>query len=240
MNLKTACIIAFILMAVSILLYMGGSVLFYAMLFSHQVHVGSFISPVISVLTFFILSGGFILLLIAIMNRLNKPDSGGAQSLFILAGGLILLATLINLANMAITSVSLFQHLPRTQFFHYLYMVIPSFLANLTLGLFAITQAGNISGKSFAAVTLILHVILLAIVLINVVRNLPNSFIHSGLIQNISNAAMSLGSLAHLAAIIFFLLMFLMHRPWPPQAEVLDPSPEPLPVLSAEAPLPEG
>jgi hypothetical protein len=240
MNLKTACIIALAIMLFSILLTIGGSVLFYTMLFAGHYSVRAFMSPAISLLLSLILTGGIILLLMATLTRLNNPDSGGAQSLFSVAGVLILLATLIHLAIWATTSFSLFQHLPRAQFFHYLYMTIPTFLANLTLGLFAITLAGNASGKFLAAVTLLLHVFVLAFVLIQTAGSLSSNFNNFGIIQNIGYSAMTLGSWGILAAIILFLLMFLMHRPWPPMARVEDSSPDPLPTLSAHAPLPEG
>lgn len=239
MILKNACIIAIVVMLLSILLNIGGNIIFYAMLFADNFHAMQLITPVIFILISLLVSGGFIMLLMAMINRLNNPDSGGNKSLFILDGILILMAALINMAITITTCITMYQHMPQPQLLFYLYMYIPGFLANLTLGLFAITQAGNSSGKVLGMVTLIIHLFVLAIALIHTVRSLPNNFNYFGTVQNIGYMAMALGSFANLAAIIFFLLMFLLHRPWPPMATITDPSPDPLPTLSTAQTLPE-
>jgi hypothetical protein len=50
---------------------------------------------------------------------------------------------------------------------------------------------------------------------------------------------MSFGYLAILAAELLFLLAWLKQKPLPPEAGVIDPSPEPVPTLSTKAELPE-
>ena len=235
MNLKNACFIALIMAAISIGLTLLGQGLVYLQVFQHGVHWQISTNIFTGVLAGWLRTGGLLVFLLAMMAWLKNPESN-AKTLFVLAGILVLLGSLIGLGMSLMHSVGLHGHLPLFQFMLRMATQLFSFLASLCMSAFAFTMAGRASSaKSPAAVTLAAEVVLGGLVLITTVSNFSQYFSGTNYIHIAGSFAMSLGYFIQLAAVLIFLLAFLKHRPWPPMAGVENSSPDPLPTLSAEA-----
>lgn len=238
MNLKNASTIALILIIVSTLLYVSGSILYFTLILKDNINLSTLSSVFASILPVPFRSLGVVLLISAVISRLSKPDSGLGSTLAILAGVLILLCTLFTTITSIINVVPLYRHLPLSRFLYYMVANFFGIASGLTLGIFAFTISGRSSGKALALLALITHVAILLINLGNIAISFGETFAQHDFVINLGSMGMILGGIGTSIAIIFFLLVFLKQKPWPPMADVKDWSPEPLPTLSAQAPLP--
>jgi len=239
MNLKNACFITLVIALTSILLTIGGYVIFYATLFIEHFNIPNLINAVVAILVLLLESGGFIIFLMAMMNRLRNPDAN-TGTLFVLAAILILLGALIGIGTSLIHAVGIYRYFAILRFMFYMGLYLFGFLAHLCLGILALTQSSAASsGKSPAALALACFLVLFSLSIVNHAICFQQSFQDENLIRTVGFILMSLGGITNRVAVIFFLLMFLKHRPWPPMATVEDLPPEPLPTLSAEVDLPE-
>ena len=246
MNLKSACKIAIIIMTISILLAMTGYALIYTQIRLHQSHSINinFVARILAFLlqpeslAFLLRAGGFLAFLLAFITQ-PKELSSNSLIFFVLTGILILLGTLITAAS----SLGLI-HTDYQYFGFPLFVLIMAvhgflFLSGLCLSIFIFLQARKAQAAKFIAIIILgINLILCVLLSINVVVRHLQDWNTPSIIYCISVLATSLGHLANLVAVIIFMLAFVKHRPWPPEAGVLDPSPVPAPVLSAEEPLP--
>ena len=238
MNLKNASVIALILIIASTLLIICGSILYFTSMLKDNINLQTLTSVFASILPVPFGSLGVVLLLSAVISRLSKPDSGLGSTLAVLAGVLILLCALITIITCITNAFPLYRYLPLGRFLYYMAANFFGIASNLTLGIFAFTISGRSSGKVLALLALISHVAILLINLGNVAISFGQSFAQRDFLVNLGSMGMILGSFGIPIAIIFFLLMFLKQKPWPPMADVKGWSPEPLPTLNAQAPLP--
>ncbi|MHC5088588.1 MAG: hypothetical protein ACYSOT_03155, partial [Planctomycetota bacterium] len=145
----------------------------------------------------------------------------------------VLLGTLISMGMSMMHIGMLYKHFPFARFLLHAATTGFYFLAGAGMGMLILTQiSGRSLAKPLAAVTLLVTIILGGLIFISYGTN-------AGIFRSIGSAAMSFGYLAILAAELLFLLAWLKQKPLPPEAGVIDPSPEPVPTLSTKAELPE-
>ena len=231
MNLKTTCKIALVITLVSVLLTMAGHVLIYLPALIRHLHFSIIFNAGLGLLASLLKSGGFALFLLALLQRLKNPVAN-TTPLIALAGILVLLGTLISMGMSMMHIGMLYKHFPFARFLLHAATTGFYFLSGACMGMLILTQiSGRSLAKPLAAVTLLVTIILGGLIFISYGTN-------AGIFRSIGSAAMSFGYLAILAAELLFLLAWLKQKPLPPEAGVIDPSPEPIPTLAAEA-LPE-
>ncbi|MHC5191835.1 MAG: hypothetical protein ACYSOP_06600 [Planctomycetota bacterium] len=232
MNLKTTCKIALVITLVSVLLTMAGHVLIYLPALIRHLHFSIIFNAGLGLLASLLKSGGFALFLLALLQRLKNPVAN-TTPLIALAGILVLLGTLISMGMSMMHIGMLYKHFPFARFLLHAATTGFYFLAGAGMGMLILTQiSGRSLAKPLAAVTLLVTIILGGLIFISYGTN-------AGIFRSIGSAAMSFGYLAILAAELLFLLAWLKQKPQPPEAGVIDPSPEPVPTLSTKAELPE-
>ena len=232
MNLKTTCKIALVITLVSVLLTMAGHVLIYLPALIRHLHFSIIFNAGLGLLASLLKSGGFALFLLALLQRLKNPVAN-TTPLIALAGILVLLGTLISMGMSMMHIGMLYKHFPFARFLLHAATTGFYFLAGAGMGMLILTQiSGRSLAKPLAAVTLLVTIILGGLIFISYGTN-------AGIFRSIGSAAMSFGYLAILAAELLFLLAWLKQKPLPPEAGVIDPSPEPVPTLSTKAELPE-
>jgi len=137
-------------------------------------------------------------------------------------------------------AVSLYRHLPLSRSLFYTISYAIQIVSGLALGLFALTISGRSSGKVLALLALISYIASLLVNLGNLVITFGETFAQLNFLMDLVRIGMILGSFGITIAIIFFLLVFLKQKHWPPMADVRDSLPNPLPILSGQTPFPEG
>ena len=234
MNLKTACQTAMVIMLVSIPLNLLGYILIYGLMMIEHFQLSTVASALVGLLAFLLQAGGFLLFLAAILPRFKNPATN-TKALVALAGILVLLGGLISIAQSGFHIFALYQHHSLLQFISYVAIFGCAFLSSLCVGIFILTQTGvTSSAKGLAAAALVVTLVLYGLVISSYIINFSQYFnIHSIRIS-LGSAFMSLGYLVKEAAVLLFLFAWLKHDPSPPEAGVIEPSPEPVPTFSAE------
>ena len=180
-----------------------------------------------------------VVFLLALLPRFKDP-AANTKALVVLAGVLVLLGTLIGTAHSMMHSIGMYQHLPFVRFIFYMVMYLFVFLSGLCLGAFILTQTGGgPSAKGLAAAALATTLILCGLIAISYAMHFSQNFNLDRIQHSVGWAAMAFGYLTMLGAGVLFLFSWLKQKPLPPEAGVIDPSPEPIPTLSEQADCPE-
>ena len=238
MNLKTTCKIALVITLVSILLTLLGTALIHLPMLIRYFHFSMLINAVVGLLTALLRAGGVGLFLLALLPRFKDP-AANTKALVVLAGVLVLLGTLIGAAHSMMHIGALYKHLPFARFILHAATTGFYFLSGACMGMLILTQTGGRSpAKPLAAVTLATTLILCGLMIASYAMHFSQYSNNPSILMFLGTAAMSFGYLTILAAELLFLLAWLKQKPQPPEAGVIDPSPEPIPTLAAEA-LPE-
>ena len=265
MNLKAACKTAIILSIVSFILIVFGQLFSSLMVFWPKIssHNGWAATPNTSNMSLFImwlthaffyllspalLITGFITLLSGI--RKQQHDAYGSnKKQSIIAAVLFGLAALVIACRTVNFVWIIFRHAPSLNFQYGLSLVwhLIATLCAITLCIFAAVSVKRLNSKTPTLLAVIFHCLLAVIGIAGIgntlffltsagaqhIGSVRTVFVFASLVCNQS------GTFLRLAAILLFLFAWLKQKPQPPEAGVIDPSPEPVPTLSTKAELPE-
>ncbi|MHC4291533.1 MAG: hypothetical protein ACYSU8_10665 [Planctomycetota bacterium] len=237
MNLKNISKIAVVVILLSIPLTLIGHVIIHIPMLTQHFHLQNLINIGLTILILLLESSGFAIFLMAFMKQFSRPMEA-SNGLFIIAVILILLGAIISMGLNVMVAVGSYKHLEFSRFVLYTVMWVLAPLSAVFLSMFVFTQMRNSpAAKLMAVLALGTTFTLLGLSIISCILT-PEMFTHGKLLYIIGMVIMWMGYFIKNAAIILFLLAYLAQRPLPPQSGVVDPSPEPAPVLSAEEPLP--
>lgn len=214
MNLKTACTLAIaITLAALAITILGRTATFFPLMTGHF-HISIVLHSIIPTALCLLQIVGLIIALLAVSKRLSNAIANTQISL-ILAGCLTLIPALLNAILAAIQCVNLAHQMPAVMFALYAVSSGLMFLSGTALGLFFLTQAAS---KPLAGFALAAKLALLAVNIINLVIQSSN-FWSPSFIRSLGLTASWAGWLLSLAAVILFLLAFLITPKQPTAAE---------------------
>jgi hypothetical protein len=265
MNLKKACKTAMILAIISFVLVLAGQICniftFFIQVSGTETgwsqmpdvpHYSILLTHVISMLPIILIRGlllaGFITLLSVCLKQQNDPQACvktrtivatvlvGLAGLFVLTGSINFISTMFrhHLALHMQATIALSWYLS-------------SLLCTLSLFIFIITNACNTVSQIPAIATIICHLLRAVVMMLSLGNTIYQGLAlrnnqYFGNIFSVSWFASSLfsytGIFLWLTAILLFLSAWLRDNRQPPEAGVVELSPEPLPALSAEEFLP--
>ena len=265
MNLKAACKTAIILSIVSFILIVFGQLFgaLTAFFKSTAAHNGWSSTPNASNIAFFFMrlqisffyllapglgTAAFIILLSGFIKQQHNPQANvnkrhiAAAILF----GIVTLFMTWRTIGLIWLTIEHTNHLSFQQVLSFLWSLTAT-LSVITLCIFAAASTKKIFAQKLALFSTVFHILLIIVTLAGA-GNTLHHFITSDYYQNAGEIPTVLwiasficgrgGLLLSKAAILLFLLAWLIQKPQPPEAGVIDSSPEPIPTLSAET-LPE-
>jgi len=209
MKLKSVCQIVLIITVVSMLLTLAGYAISYIPVFKGGFHLTSLAHMAIGILAWGLHIGGLLIFLLAFMQQLKHPSPNA--TMFIIAGTLILLGTLIgigtnlsHISDMNRNSITLRSAL-------YMGKYGCSFFAGLFLGAFVFVQDRDVpTAKFLASAALVIEIALFGILIAINVTTFPEIAKGSNALRPIGYITMFLAGYAYLAAMILFLIAYLI------------------------------
>ncbi|MDH4203717.1 MAG: hypothetical protein OEV87_12615 [Phycisphaerae bacterium] len=265
MNLKTACKTAMIATIISFILIVLGQIFSLLTIFFQDAesHNGWSVTPATSNMSLFLmrlipsfeyllfpalLTAGFITLLSTYLEWLKNPEANTKKRYTIAAVLIGLVALLMAWRTVGFTWITLRQA-PYLSFQYGLSLAwhLTETLSAITLCIFAAVSIKRTPRRTPALLATIFYCLLAALTIAGA-GNTLHRLLTSDTLQHLGTTRMILwfaslvcgrcGIFLRLAAVLIFLTTWLKQNP-PMQAGVIESSPDPLPNLSAQSPLPK-
>lgn len=224
MNLKTACMIALIIVMVSLPVNLLGLGLCYIPVLSGHIQWQSLISIGTSFLIILLNIAGLLVFLAACIRHMTHP-AANMKPMYILAGCLVLLSALISAASGGRSILVFFQHMPLIRAAVYAIMFAAGVVSGICMGIFILMQnAAKPVLKTLAAVTIAATAISCCMIII---FTFTGTWQSSRWIMIAGSLMATSGFLIRQLALILFLLIYVITPDEMPEQAAADSIVEP-------------